>query len=754
MPYFFFFFLFAHLFAQKVDTLFLLKESETNVWEETATRVIPEPSPSQGLQWEGQKTLQLQAQKSILLNQSLDLRLYGPLDSNWNLSAELRESDLPIDSEGDQVTLREFDYLFFQIENPWSLWRLGNSAYTSKEGFLWQERRDFVGAQLRLKSNLSEVRSGTGGEFAQKERHSFKTVGGQQSGYFVQRNTFQSIRPFSENIWLDGELLKRDHDYKIEYATGVLQFTAVRALKPNQRVETEYLTQVRALQNTITYGEILQRFPKITWAAYAHLENTSLDSLRSATPTEFLQNSTSTQNQDNSEENKYWLKKDQWVSIHLEAPLEGSSLFDIEFMPSDKGSYVLRGHLDSTGRYHYYYVHQEKGTHTPSVRNSSPLENTNFGLSLHYHPSKEKHLQVEWQGNQRKSTYLDSSLYQRVRWRAQYPFTKFKLYSKGLYHKPIEFIGPPSFSSHSWTKEYELPLKDLEQTEWLFQEQGISLTQKQLIHRLEYSSLHFTRAYQDAYSLLYGLNHNKKSSPKRFEIQHYLLNKADQEQKIKQTLYSSLAAHAQALKPYTETRLTHLWPAHQGWNQWRRREWLFKSGLPYHGHTLNKEIYISASGIQTQTTGIEDSLITHSYGTQGSHQPHTRHLNRWSLSLNRHWHTQTKTIEESQFILAEYLRRYEDEEGLWKENWNIVQSQGTQYLLRKKYEPVPEGTGDVLFDPSTQEFIENVAHGNYRFAGMERDSSSTNTLTRQLDFSTQLEFSRPLSPTASGFLRT
>ena len=78
---------------------------------------------------------------------------------------------------------------------------------------------------------------------------------------------------------------------------------------------------------------------------------------------------------------------------------------------------------------------------------------------------------------------------------------------------------------------------------------------------------------------------------------------------------------------------------------------------------------------------------------------------------------------------------------IWEEthNWNWIDVSSIYSILQayerpliKKFDRVPDGSGDVVFDSLLQKFVENIDGGDYRNVGWERDSTVEKSASRDL----------------------
>ena len=171
------------------------------------------------------------------VNQELHLSIQGEAVPGVFIDALL--SDVGRDAgEERTATLEEVDEVHFRVETSKAFLHLGNMTWKEQELGLSGLERSTLGAAAGLKLGHSEIRGAGGYDELERITTTFTGVDGQQKGYLLATgasDTYMSVVPRSETVFLNGVELTRDEDYTVNYAGGVLDFNG--ALIPGSQDE-------------------------------------------------------------------------------------------------------------------------------------------------------------------------------------------------------------------------------------------------------------------------------------------------------------------------------------------------------------------------------------------------------------------------------------------------------------------------------------------------------------------------------------
>lgn len=224
--------------ALNLDSLPVWKGNEIQIDNEAQT---PVQKDSLKLKTQGSKTLQVVVgDGGTQVDQELRLSIQGEVYPSVFVDALLSDVGR---SPADQntATLQEVDQIYFKVESPYVSLHLGDFSWKQDEfGLLGLERSSLgIGAAIRYSN--TEVRGAYGTDEVLREVHVFNGVDGQRSGYIVNTDgLYQTIVPGSEKVWLNGTALKKDVDYDLNYAGGVLDFKGIHLPGAQDEIRIEY----------------------------------------------------------------------------------------------------------------------------------------------------------------------------------------------------------------------------------------------------------------------------------------------------------------------------------------------------------------------------------------------------------------------------------------------------------------------------------------------------------------------------------
>lgn len=224
--------------ALNVDSLPVWNESQSKNKNDA---LLPIKKDSLKLATRGSKTIQVVVgDGGTQVDQELRLSIQGEIAPAVYIDALLSDVGR---SPGDQntATLQEVDQIYFRVESPHVSLHLGDFSWKQESFGLLGLERSSLGLGLGFRFKNMETRGAYGTDEINRETHVFKGVDGQRRGYLVSENgVYQTIVPGSENVWINGTALVRERDYQLNYAGGVLDFIGDWIPGAQDEIQVEY----------------------------------------------------------------------------------------------------------------------------------------------------------------------------------------------------------------------------------------------------------------------------------------------------------------------------------------------------------------------------------------------------------------------------------------------------------------------------------------------------------------------------------
>jgi hypothetical protein len=190
------------------------------------------------------------------LMSSLNIQLQGQLSDDIDIKAVITDNSIPIQPEGNTQQLQEFDKVFIQLQSSETQFTAGDFEIAKPNGYFMNYFKKTQGGQLMTSwkqahpfsekdSVIQRISVSAGiskGKFA---RNNIKAVNGNQGPYKLsgtQNELFIIVLAGTERVFINGELLKRGHefDYIIDYNTAEITFNANHLVTSETRIHVEF----------------------------------------------------------------------------------------------------------------------------------------------------------------------------------------------------------------------------------------------------------------------------------------------------------------------------------------------------------------------------------------------------------------------------------------------------------------------------------------------------------------------------------
>ena len=188
--------------------------------------------------------------QSVNVNSSLNFQMEGKLTEDLNIRAVITDQNIPFQPEGNTQQLREFDNVYIEVYNDTISLKAGDIVLNNSSSNFQRYYKNVQGGQLNLKYHLgpnisaqsSVTASSAKGQFADITIEALEGVQGPYKLRGPNGERFVVVLANSEQVYLDGRLLKRgfNFDYTIDYNLGEVTFNPGILITRFSRIRITY----------------------------------------------------------------------------------------------------------------------------------------------------------------------------------------------------------------------------------------------------------------------------------------------------------------------------------------------------------------------------------------------------------------------------------------------------------------------------------------------------------------------------------
>jgi hypothetical protein len=188
--------------------------------------------------------------QDVIVNSNLNLQMAGKLSDNLYLMAAVSDNNIPLQPDGYSQQIQEFDKVFIKVYNDNIAFTAGDFELSSPTGYFMKFFKKAQGADLLVKKRIDKnitLTSQASGSISKGKYNRMTLLGseGNQGPYRLygaQNETYIIVLSGSENVYIDGKLLKRgqDNDYIVDYNTAELTFTTRQLITKDKRIVVEF----------------------------------------------------------------------------------------------------------------------------------------------------------------------------------------------------------------------------------------------------------------------------------------------------------------------------------------------------------------------------------------------------------------------------------------------------------------------------------------------------------------------------------
>jgi hypothetical protein len=202
------------------------------------------------LNFSGTKTLSLSMEniRGVTINQPTRLNIGGKITENISVNALLSDEDLPLQPEGTTEELEDLDKVLIEIKGKHLSATLGDyeSSFDDTEFVL--SPKMLAGAQAKGDFDIGGFTLIGAVSKGQSASITLQCIEGQNEYRVSLDGKFIIMVAGSENVWLNGEKMRRERDYVIrDYGDPIVEFTNKHLLtgKDILVIDFEYVDEER-----------------------------------------------------------------------------------------------------------------------------------------------------------------------------------------------------------------------------------------------------------------------------------------------------------------------------------------------------------------------------------------------------------------------------------------------------------------------------------------------------------------------------
>ena len=184
------------------------------------------------------------------VNSDFNLQLSGKISPDISISANISDSNIPVQADGTSQQLREFDKVFIELKSKNNTLKVGDFEISKPKGYFmnYNKKLQGLGFSTKFKTKKNKVvETSFNGALSKGKynRQQVIAVEGNQGPYKlegVNNEMFVIVLSGSEKVYIDGMLMLRgnENDYIINYNSAELTFTSNCQITKDSRIIAEF----------------------------------------------------------------------------------------------------------------------------------------------------------------------------------------------------------------------------------------------------------------------------------------------------------------------------------------------------------------------------------------------------------------------------------------------------------------------------------------------------------------------------------
>lgn len=214
--------------------------------------------------------------QNMVVNSNLDMQLSGKLSENLQLEGVLSDKNIPLQPDGYNQQIREFDQVYIKLFNDKTQLQMGDVQIADKNSRFLKFKRKIQGGYFnttfkeKSKAVAHRVEASAAIARGKLARNQFQGIEGVQGPYPLSganNEKFIVVLAGTEKIYLDGILLERGEnaDYVINYNTAELIFSVKHMITKDSRIIAEFEYSDRSYNRYLTYAQGSVKSQKATF---------------------------------------------------------------------------------------------------------------------------------------------------------------------------------------------------------------------------------------------------------------------------------------------------------------------------------------------------------------------------------------------------------------------------------------------------------------------------------------------------------